>query len=379
MINTGLGVSLVAVATLCAAAMIGLGFLARPSRSTAIWAFAFTLTMVGSYGWVAADALSSLPLRAACAGALLGANALVWIGLRERRAAARSLRIPAFAYAIASPVVLAATANSASYSFVFRIDFAVAAAVAALTIAELLRLGARMRDVAMPLVLSSGAYVAIAIVSLIDGAVQFAQSGTIAREDGLSLIRELNSVGSLVYVISATITLLLLTRDAGGATAMSSREPLFRQVATDRLDRARKADDLWWTLLDIRLDDPIDLRDATSSDTFALITERFARQVYSALPADADIDCRSETRFVALLPRPESSVRQMLSRLLADVAAGDDDAPVSVRLSASIGWASVASDGYGLDGLLAAAEEGADAAQALGGDRWERAGAATRG
>ena len=370
MINTGTGVALVAVATLCAAVMIGLGFLARPSRATAIWSFAFALTMIGSYGWVAADAVHSLPLRAACAGALLGANALIWVGLRARRDAARVYWAPALAYAAISPLVLSLTAESEYYAFVFRLDFAIAAAVAALTIAELVRLGTGMRDVVLPLALASGAYIAFAIVSLIDGAVQFGQSGTIARTDGLELVRDMNSMGSLVYVISAMVTLLLLARHGSTAVTPNTGGSAFREVASLRLRRAHKADDTWWAVLDVRLDDPIDLRDATTSDTFALIAERFASNVCAVLPADADVERRSDTRFVALLPRPEGSVRQVLSRLLAAIAANDPDLPLTVRLSASIGWASVDALGYDLDELLEAAGAGVAEAQAQGGDRW---------
>lgn len=372
MINTGVGVALIAVATLCTAVMIGLGFLARPSRATAIWSFAFTITMIGSYGWVAADAVDSLPLRAACAGALLGANAMVWVGLRARRGARRVFWMPALVYAVVSPTVLALTAESPYYSAVFRLDFAVAAVVAGLTIAELVRLGSALRDVVLPLALASGAYVVFSIVSLIDGALQFARTGTIAAVDGLVLVRNLNSIGSLVFVVSALITLLLLARQSSAQPELTGSSS-FRSVATDRLTRAGTGDDSWWAVLDIRLDDPVDLREATSSDTFAVIAERFAANVRATVPADADIERRSDTGFVVLLPRPEGSVRQVMSRLLAAVATPDADLPVTVRMSASIGWASVEAVGYELDDLLRAAGEAASVAAADGGDRWERA------
>lgn len=372
MINTGTSVSYAVLALLSTGLVVGLGFLARPSRATSLWAFAFTIATIGSFAWVAADTMGSLPLRAAASGLLLGASAFVWVGLRAWRDAARLYWLPALAYCVASPLLLAATATSAHYALVFRLDFAVAAVVAALILVELIRLGSERRGEALPLALASGGYVAFAILSLIDGAVRFAQTGTIAANaDALGLVRELNSLGSLVYIVCALVTVLLLARTTS-APAGPAASTCFADVATDRLDRARAAGDQWWSVLDIRLDDPDDLRDASSAIAFTAITDGFARDVRAALPADADIDARGDTGFVVLLPRPEGTVRQVLSRLLARVAAADAAQPTSVRLSASIGWASVDAVGHDLDVLLDAAAARVAEAQRRGGDRWER-------
>lgn len=372
MINTGASVSFAVLSILSTGLVIGLGFLARPSRATSLWAFAFTLTTIAAFGWVAADALDSVPLRAAASGALLGASAFVWVGLRAWRGATQLRWWPAFAYCVASPVVLAATATSSHYALIFRLDFAAAAVVNVLIIMELIRLGADRRDDALPLALASGGYVAFSIVALIDGAVQFAQTGSAASSAAaLGFVRDLNSLGSIVYVVCTLITVLLLARTTPAPTGRSTAS-CFADVAADRLERARAGGDQWWSVVDIRLDDPDDLRDASNSITFTAITEGFARDVRAALPADADIEARGETRFVALLPRPEGAVRQVLSQLLARVAAADADQPTSVRLSASIGWASVDAVGHDLHDLLDAAAARASEAQQRGGDRWER-------
>lgn len=373
MINTGASVSFAVLSILSTGLVVALGFLARPSRATALWSFAFTLTTIASFGWVAAEAVGSVPLRAAASGALLGASTFVWVGLRAWRGATRIHWVPALAYCVASPAVLAATATSSHYALIFRLDFAVAAVVAVLIIVELVRLGADRRDEALPLALASGGYVAFSIIALIDGGVQLAQTGTVASSaDALGFVRDLNSLGSLVYVVCTLVTVLLLTRTTP-APAGRSIASSFTEVANDRLERARAAGDRWWSVLDIRLDDPDDLRDASNSIAFAAITEGFARDVRAALPADADIDARGDTRFVALLPRSEGAVRQVVSRLLARVAATDAEQPTGVRLSASIGWAGADAVGHDLDDLLAAAAACVTEAQRRGGDRWERA------
>ncbi|KDA05216.1 hypothetical protein DC31_02130 [Microbacterium sp. CH12i] len=76
----------------------------------------------------------------------------------------------------------------------------------------------------------------------------------------------------------------------------------------------------WWSLLDIRLDDPDDIRLASSSAAFNAVAEKFA----------------------------------------------------PTRPSASIGWAPVAAVGYEFETLVNAASHAAETAYAKGGDRWER-------
>ncbi|BDV29762.1 hypothetical protein [Microbacterium terricola] len=374
MINSGLGVVLVALTTLCTAVIIGLGFLPRPSRASAIWSLAFAIAMISSYAWVAANAADSAVLRAASAGTELGSTAFVWVGLRARRNASRLYWPVALTFTIGGATLLAATATTDYYAFVFRVVFALGAVFAALIVTELVALGATLRDEALPLALGSAAFLIFAVVGIIDGAIQLINTGTLAARDGLTLLRDLNLMGSIVYLVAALITLLLLTRLGAVDTAIRHTEASsFRAVANDRLQRAETAGDEWWCVLDIRLDDPVDLREASSTAAFLRIAEKFRADVRSALPPDADIEARGDTGFVALLPRPEGAVRQLLSQLLEQVAKGEPDQPIAVRLSASIGWADVDAVGYDLDALLAAAEEANTDAQRAGGDRWERA------
>ncbi|MGO8608718.1 hypothetical protein ACC848_37735, partial [Rhizobium johnstonii] len=65
-----------------------------------------------------------------------------------------------------------------------------------------------------------------------------------------------------------------------------------------------------------------------------------------------------------LLPRPEGAVRQILANLLEQVATTESD--LSVRLSASVGWAGVDVVGYDLDALVAEASDAASLARHAG-------------
>lgn len=369
MINPTIGVVFVALATVNAAVMIGLGFFHRPSKAAAIWVFSFTLAMVTAYGWVAADATGSEALRAGCAGALLGSTMFVWTGLRAWRGAPRTYTWVAAALTVVLCVALPLTTATGGFGVAFRLAFAVAAVVAALTLVELVRSGSRERHKIMPLALVSAGYIVLAAVYTVEGLLQYVPAPS---TDGLQLIRDINSMSSILYGQAAMVTLLLLTREGAPAPRVTAAETPFRVVARDRLRRAEAVGDRWWCVLDVRLDDPGDLREAFSATEFARITARFARDVCETLPPDADVDVRDETRVVVLLPRPEGAVRQLLSRLLDRVATPDPGQPIAVRMSASIGWASVEAVGYDLDRLMDAARTAGADAQRSGGDRWER-------
>ncbi|MCR2793506.1 hypothetical protein NQ156_10580 [Microbacterium sp. zg.Y625] len=372
MIDPTIGVVLVALSTVNTAVMIGLGFFRRPSRASAIWSIAFILAMVTSYGWVAADVTGSPTLRAGCAGGLLGATLLVWSGVRAWRGKRPFVGVAAGVTAVFC-IALPLAAGNDVFGLVFRVVFAVGAAFAALTLAELVKIGPHLRHETMPLALASSGFILFGTLSVVDAVLQGPPA---AGSDGLDLIRNLNSMGSIVYGTAALITVLLLTREGAPTQRAPKTASPFRAVAEDRLRRAEALGDKWWCLLDIRLDDPVDLREAFSATDFARVADRFARDVRAVLPADADIVSQDAAHITVLLPRPEGAVRQLLSRLLDRVATPDPAQPIAVRVSASIGWAGVDVVGYDLDELLAAARLAGAEAQRSGGDRWERVSAA---
>ncbi|WP_298944479.1 GGDEF domain-containing protein [uncultured Microbacterium sp.] len=367
MIESSPMTALVALSTLCTALFIGLGFLPRPSRAGAIWTSAFGMLMTMSYGWVAADLIESPPLRGAASGLMFSTIALVWVGLRVRRAALRSHGVVAAAAMVIMPVLLVVTAETDLYLTAVRAVFTIAAVFAGLILAELVRLGPLLRDEVLPLAMTSAAFVIFAVINVVLEGVRLARGG--AGPEQIALVRDVNTLGALLYVVCAAVTLLLLTRDHEPVRGAAS-DSTFTRVARDRLRRAEAADDKWWALLIIRLDDPTALREASSMHAFDQVRARFADVVQGLLPAEADIDLRDGAEVVVLLPRPEGAVRQILAHLLENVATTESD--LAVRLSASVGWAGVDVVGYDLDALISEAADAATLAQERGGDRWFR-------
>lgn len=374
MIPAGLGAALVALSTLTTLLYIGLGFLPRPSPSAAIWSLAFCGSMVSSYLWAAADVSDSAVLRATASGFMVAMVGVVWIGLCARRGAPGWRWWPVIAFALGAPLLLAALAETSVFLTAVRAVFLAAGVFSALTIAELVRLGPLLRDEILPLALMSALFVLFAALGLAHEVVRL----TTGQDAGqvLSTTRNLNMLGSLLFLVTAVVTLLLLTRrdtPAPGTLEGSS----FQTVARDRLARAEALGDRWWSVLVVRLDDPESLRDASSTNAFEHMAEQFTAAVRQALPAESDIEQRGATELVVLLPRPVGAARQILANLLEQVAESGADGPLAVRLSASVGWAQVEVAGYDLDTLVRVAGDAAAEAEAAGGDQWHRATAAT--
>lgn len=362
-------VPFIALTTLGCVLMIGLGFFPHPSRTTALWSFAFILGMLASFALLVAELRDSALLRAAGSGVFLPANAFLWSGLRAASGRRRSWWQLAAAYLVLSPAALLAAAHTDLYSAAFRVDFAVSAVFAVLIVVELVRLYGVHREALLPLIFGAALFPVFAVYALIDGALQALDGAAVP--DDLAAVRGVNSIGTGVYAMCAVITLLLVARhtrrpSSGGGSAS------FDDVARARLERARAAEDEWWSVLDVRLDDPADIRTALGTAAFDRIVRRYHADVLAELPADADIDEIDGTRFVALVPRSQDAVRRLLVSMLQRVSEPDPEQPHSVRVSASIGWAPAQVVGHDLDALRAAAAEANAVARQEGGDRWER-------
>lgn len=363
---------LVAVATTCTIIMIGLGFLPYPGRAASIWSSGFALAMLSCYLLVAADQIGSAALRGAAHGPILCAVGFIWIGLRARRGREPIMLIPTIVVFSAATVILGLTAETLAYGAVFRVSFLLAAVTAGLAAWELLRLRKTEREMSLPVIVVSCGFVGLALLVAIDGIVRVAE-GTIGEtESDLQNLYDLNEVVALLYLICALVTLLYLVRR--GAQSSDPRQTVeFFGVARDRLARAKDAGDRWWSLIDVRLDDAGELLDASSGRAFQRITARFADDIRTVMPPEADIYAVSPTRILVLLPRPDTAVRGLLSRLLDRIGTLTDQPAVPIRLSASIGVAAAPLADYDLDRLREAASEAAAHAQVSGGDRWERA------
>lgn len=364
MLGPSLTVAHLAITTVCTALMIGLGFLSRPSRATVLWSSMFVLGLVSAYGAVRAEVLDSDRLWLLSVGALLSAPALVWAGLRAMRGARRSYAWGAAVIGVAVIVILLAGAGRPGFHVLGRTVFLLTTLVNVLVIIELVRRPERGRGITLPLVLASGMWVVIGSVGLLAALLDMTAN--------YELLTQSNAVAVIVYMVCALVTLLFIAR-GNTPIGRDAEGVAFRAIAADRLRRAEAGGEHTWTLLDIRLDDPDDLRAAAGDAGFEALSERFHRTVRASFPAEADIAAVSPSRAMALLARTPSMVRTGARRLLDDLAEVDPDGPLAVQLSASIGWASVAELGYNFDQLSATAEQRASVAAADGGNRWVRA------
>lgn len=367
--SANLGIAQATVATLGTAMIIGLGFLQRPSRASLLWSLAFVLAMVSMWIELAGEALGNEPVRRIGLGFMLGAPALIWSGFRaRRRAPARPWA--AAALSVASAAVLVIAGDSDLYSLLFRLTFFAAAVFAGLTLLEIRRSADRDDRLVLPLAIVSIAFVVLGTLSLIAG-LFFPFGGTAE----LAFVRLLNSLGMLIYLVCATVTLLFFTSVSPVGAQTAASWPQFTVTATDRLRRARDAGETSWALLVIRIDDPDDVRAAGGETSYARIIDRFERAVAASFPAEADIGREGRGRMVVLVARPGPVLREHVRALLRDISDGDGEQPIAVRLSASVGWAPADVVGYDFPTLLAVAQEACEEASEQGGDRWQRVGA----
>lgn len=367
MITSTLVMPVIAISTVATIIYIGLGFLPRPSRAAAYWSAAFAIAMVGSYVWLAQAFVYPEQLRALGSALTIAPMPLLWSGLRAYRGLKRQFGLVSVSFLAVAPVFLLSSTYLGTYGVAFRIVFCAAAIFAVLIFLELVHLGPRLRDEALPLMAVSAAFVVFGAVTLINGIL--VAIGTVDASGSIDFLRTLNLIGMTVYLVCALITVLLLTtRTESGPSPHRD----FEKTARGRLERAQAADEQWWSMLDIRLDDPDDIRLASTTAAYNAVTERFARDVDTVFPADADIERIESDCFMVLVPRPQGSVRELLTELLERVSAPDANNVIPLRLSASIGWASVSAAGYDFDTVVAAASAAAEKAAANGGDRWER-------
>lgn len=357
--------SMVAVVTVVTVVVIGLATLARPSRATITWGAAFALGMLGTYLWVGGLQLHEPRLTAGASGLLLCFEPLLWLGLRMHRGA-RPHWWPLLAFMVLIPTALVLAAGTPAFQVTFRLSFLSASVFAGLVAWELIRLKTVSRDITMPLLLAACSFVAVAIA----GAVSVLLDNGVSSGEQLSVLRGVNSVGTVVTSICAAFTLVLLVRSdrvapaTGDAAARAAR----------RLRKAEAQNDHAWSVLDVRLDDPLELREASTSTGYAAIVERFHSDIEEVLPASADADRVDDSRSIIVIRGSEEEIRHHIRALLQRISAIEHDAGASgIRVSASIGWASASAWGHDYDALAAAAGTASASARADGGDRWRRA------
>lgn len=361
-----LGLAQATVATLGAAMIIGLGFLQRPSRASLLWSLAFLLAMVSTWVSLAGAALSEEGIRRAGLGLLLGAPALIWSGLRAR-GPRRAYPWIAPVQSVLSAAALVAVGDSGSYGLVFRCAFFAAAVFAGLALIEIRRSPDRHERLVIPLTLVSGAFAVLGAFILISGLIFPPGPG-----DDLQLVRALNSLGMLVYLVCATTTLLFFTSVSTVGVQTAWSWPQFTVTATDRLARARAAGETSWVMLAVRLDDPRDIGAAMGEGLFSRIVDRFEQTVRASFPAESDVGREARGHLMVLMSRPGPVIREHVRTMLRSITEMDAAQQIAVQLSASVGWAPADVVGYDFAALVAAAQRAADEASELGGDRWQR-------
>lgn len=367
--GTSIGIAHATIATLGTILFIGLGFIARPRRSTLLWSLAFMSIMVACFGYLAATAAESEELRRGALGLLLGAPPLLWSGLRAHRKL-RPYSWVSAVVAAGSIAALLAVGASEWFGLVYRVVFFASSIFGLLFLLEWRRIPERSERLLWPIVICSGIYT-LAGVTVLGGAL-FSPFST---SEAFASTRIFNSIGMLVYMVCVIVSLVPLVTP--GTRAIASRAPQsdwgrFVVTARERLERAATRDAATWSLLRIELDDAEDLQAAGGSSIFGRLIRDIQARVVTVFPTDADIAVAPDSAVIVLISRPEAVIRELVREVLGKIAVRDPAAPITVTTSASIGWASVATSGYDLDALLTTTAEAAAAARAQGGDRWER-------
>ncbi|WP_203135435.1 GGDEF domain-containing protein [Microbacterium sp. JZ31] len=367
MTAVGFGLPQIALSTLAAVLMVGLGFLPRPSRATLLWSAAFVVAVISASLTTTAAELGSETLRRATLGALLSPQVLIWAGLRAWRGVPSHWWL-VLAFGGASASALALVDDGAAFVIAFRIAYLTAAVFAVLTLVELRRIPERRNRMLLPLAVVCGAFGVIAVAS---AAMLLIEPPSGSAD--LALARNLNSLGMLVNIVCSLVSLLWL---AQRSVPQEHHDPAhwhhFSAVAGDRLRRARERGERSWSVLSMRLDDADDVRQAWGETAFGELAQAFERRVRRAFPAEADIGHRGHGWLVVLVPRTTEVLREQVRALLHDVASMDETVSATVRVSASIGWASAGDSGYDLDHLVRVADSALEEAAAEGGDRWRR-------
>lgn len=365
-VNVDITTSMVAVVTVLTVLVLGLATLARPSRATVIWGAAFGLGMLGAYLWLAGHQNDFQPLRSAASALLLCFEPLIWIGLRVHLGRRAPWWIVVVFVAVA-PVLLVATSDSPWYLSAFNLVFVGSAVFAGLVAYELLRRQPVSRDIILPLALASCGFVIVSVAS----AISALTIGTASSAEQLDALRGMNAVGTIVVSTCAAFTLVLLVRAGESRPAETDG---VAQRARRQLRKAEAQNDHGWSILEVRLDDPADLREAMSGSEFARIVDRFHDDIQEALPPLADAERIADDRAVVVIRASDEAVRFHVRAVLSRISDIDHDRAVGgVRASASIGWATADTCGYDYDVLVAAAGRAAARAREAGGDQWKRA------
>ena len=368
---TDLVIGQTTVVTVCLALMIWLGLLGRPSRASLLWTLAFMLALLGSYGSITAAAVGSdVLLHPVAIGLACGMPTVIWSGLRAMKGEPPYGWV-GFVQSAASVTVLQLTTDEPIGQTVFRLVFLVAALGAALGALEVMRGPFRGSRFSIPLVVGSAALVLLSTIG-----VASSIAGT-TTESSLLFTRGA-LMGTTIYLLCATVSLLFLANRRPGADdileAMDAMAPLvlMRALVREKLLRARGRREQNWSFIDLRVDDAIDLREATGEVAFMEMVGHFEGAITRVFPADSDLCRVSPGHVLVFVSHSSSAARELVRTVLNETSAGHSDRRTSFGLTASAGLVAVDAATHTFDSLVAAAAAGVESAQLQGGDRWTR-------
>lgn len=367
LINADLGYAQATVAGLTTIATIGVVFLRLPSRASLYWSYAFMLAFVSTFGVVAGQYAGNEGLRTCSLGLLLGAPALLWSGFREYRDV-RSFPWTGPVISIIAGTTLLLLAGSEWFAPAYRVLYLVAALTAGLFFWEWRRLPQRADPALWPLAVVSLLFVALGIVSNVVSVIWP------AGDEQFALTRPLSSLGMLVYLACACVAVVGISTRRGrfGPDAEAvARWREFTTAAQQRLATAQ-AEGSACSILSLWLDDVPELRATAGPTVLSRLNSAFRAEVERTVEPPALVGANGG-EVVVVVPQADPIVRDLVRRLLRDVADLEESAEIPGRVSASAGWASTSVAGYDLDALLFIARRAARIAQSEGGDRWQRA------
>ncbi|MGZ0711684.1 hypothetical protein ACWPKO_25465 (plasmid) [Coraliomargarita sp. W4R53] len=368
-----LGVAQATVVTTCVILMTWLGLMGRPSRATLLWTLGYFFALLGVYVSFTSAAMGIDVVRHPVGQAIgFGLPLLLWSGIRDL-GGLRPYAPAGAVQAVVSVAVVALTTQSPIGPDVFRwVVLGAALSTGAVAVAAL-QAATRSSRFTPPLVAAAVVMVLIGIVGVTYPTV----SGGTAGSDAAVTFTRTAIIASMVFLIVATVSLLFFAnrrvgaRDILDALDAFMPQPLMRGIVRERLLRISARSESEWTLIEIRIDDVDDLREAGSEWSFAQLTDAFEARVIAEFPAECDL-ARIKPGYIQVFASHSTvAAREHVRNLINRISADSADATATLRLSASAGIVPTA-PGDSYDALNSLVGEAADEAQRQGGDRWVR-------
>lgn len=362
--------TLVLLSGIAVAAMIGVGVVGRLSRETVLWASSFFVAMMMAATIVAASATNSRQVVWAAIGLAFVPAGLIWSGFRTRRGvAAHWVWVLGAALLIASFFfVFSPTWSSGQRLSAQILMYCAEMAFYVLLAVEMLKAPDRDAPILRPLFHASWIIPVMGVIVFLFWANTALTDSTVN-----GYLARFMTEASGVFVVCALTSLAGLTAPRRkGSPDEDSPQDSFPARAQSRLHIAQQRNEVNWSFIVVRLDDAADLRAAGGTTALGVIGDRLEEVVGASFPSWAETSRHDAVSIHVLCPGSLAMVRNYVARTLRMFMEDQQRLPLSMTHSASAGWASVETQGYEMDELLAVAEDCLQVAAENGGDRWER-------